>query len=353
MALGPIMIDLDGTRLTAVERDLLRHPNVGGVILFRRNYADPAQLTALVTEIHRLRDPHLLVAVDQEGGRVQRFREGFTELPPMARLGELHDTDPAKAGTVAEQLGWLLAAELRVTGVDLSFAPVLDLRRGISDVIGDRALHPDPEVVAVLGGALVRGMRRAGMSAVGKHFPGHGSVAADSHHERPVDDRSRADILQLDAVPFERLAHGGLAAVMPAHVVYPAVDARPAGFSRVWLEEILRRQIGFSGAVFSDDLAMAGAAGAGRLVDRAATAIDSGCDMVLVCNDRAGAVETVEDLPQADRPERLARLIRLHGHPARGVGGGLRQGAAWRTARAAVEALAAPDDRELDFDGGA
>lgn len=351
MALGPVMLDLAGTALTAEDRELLRHPNVGGVVLFGRNHADPEQLAALVTEIHALRDPHLLVAVDQEGGRVQRFRAGFTALPPMARLGERHDADAGAALAAAESLGWLLAAELLAVGVDLSFAPVLDLRRGISEVIGDRALHTDPETVAALGGALMRGMRRAGMSAVGKHFPGHGSVAADSHHDTPVDRRERADILQLDAIPFVRLAHRGLPGVMPAHVVYPAVDAVPAGYSRAWLGDILRDELEFSGAVFSDDLSMAGAGPDAAGAERAARALDAGCDMVLVCNDRAAAVAAVEGLPQADRPVTAARLIRMHGHPGSGVGPGLQDTPAWRDARAAVEALARPDDPELDLDG--
>lgn len=352
MALGPVMLDLEGTRLNAEETELLRHPNVGGVILFARNCIEPEQITALVTEIHALREPHLLVAVDQEGGRVQRCRQDFTPLPPMARLGERHDEDRYRAVIEAEAIGWLLAAELLATGIDLGFAPVLDLRRGISEVIGDRALHTDPEVVAELGAALMRGMRRAGMAAVGKHFPGHGSVAADSHHERPVDPRSRTDILQLDAIPFIRLAHKGLPAVMPAHVVYSGVDALPAGFSRTWLEDILRGEIGFSGAVFSDDLSMAGAIDGGP-AERAQAALDAGCDMVLVCNDRAAAIDTIEGLPREDRPLSLMRLIRLHGHPAPGIGPELQAGREWQQARAVAESLAGTVDPELDFGGDA
>ena len=351
MALGPVMLDVAGTRLTAEDRELLRHPNVGGVVLFARNHAEPEQLAALVAEIHALRDPHLLVAVDQEGGRVQRFREGFTRLPPMARLGERHDESPRAALAAAERLGWLLAAELLAVGIDLSFAPVLDLRRGISAVIGDRALHPDPEVVGRLAGALVRGMRRAGMSAVGKHFPGHGSVAADSHHELPRDRRERADILQLDGIPFARLAHAGLPGIMPAHVLYPAVDDEPAGYSRVWLQEVLRDELGFGGAVFSDDLSMAGAGAETDCAARAARALAAGCDMVLICNDRAAAVAAVEGLEQRDRPVTLARLMRMHAHPAPGIDRGLARSAAWREARVAVEALARPDDPELDLEG--
>lgn len=351
MALGPVMLDIGGTQLSADDVELLRHPNVGGVILFARNCVEPDQITALVNDIHELREPHLLVAVDQEGGRVQRCRKGFTELPPMARLGERHDVDARAAVAESEAVGWLLAAELLATGIDLTFAPVLDLRRGISEVIGDRAFHTDPEVVAQLAAGLVRGMHRAGMSAVGKHFPGHGSVEADSHHERPVDTRSREDILQLDAIPFLRLAHKNLPGVMPAHVIYSAVDEQPAGFSRVWLEEILRGEMGFSGAVFSDDLSMAGAIEGGP-AERAAAALAAGCDMVLVCNDRSAAVEVVEGLPREDRPISLARLIRLHGHAASGIGPGLRQTHEWRAARAVVDELAARSNPELDFGDG-
>ena len=312
MALGPVMLDLDSTALTPVERELLAHPNVGGVVLFARNYAEPRQLAALVDSIHAVRTPHLLVAVDQEGGRVQRFREGFTRLPPMAALGTLHDRDPAGAEEAAQELGWLLAAELRAVGVDISFAPVLDLRRDISRVIGDRALHPAPDVVVALGAALMEGMGEAGMAAVGKHFPGHGSVAPDSHHELPLDERSRADILQLDGLPFERLAHKGLPGIMPAHVVYPQVDSRPAGLSRVWIQEILRDLFGFTGAVFSDDLSMAAVTDRPP-AERAQEALDAGCDMVLVCNDRPAAETVVESIGVQDRPLAQARLIRLHG----------------------------------------
>ena len=340
MPLGPVMLDLEGTTLTDEERRLLCHPNVGGVVLFTRNYADPEQLARLVSDIHALREPHLLVAVDHEGGRVQRFRDGFTALPPMAVLGERHDEDPEAAVREARAVGWLLAAELLSLGVDLSFAPVLDLGRGISRVIGDRAFHNDPEVVAELGTAVMRGMAQAGMAAVGKHFPGHGSVAPDSHHERPVDRRERADILQLDGIPFARLAHLGLHGIMPAHVSYPAVDDRPAGFSSVWLDEILRGELGFDGAVFSDDLAMAGADTGADPLGRATAALGAGCDMVLVCNDRGAAREVVHGLPRADRPVSVARLMRMHGHPAGGVGRGLTDTAPWRAAREVVDRLA-------------
>ncbi|WP_070988907.1 beta-N-acetylhexosaminidase [Halofilum ochraceum] len=339
MPLGPVMLDIEGTSLSDEDRELLRHPNVGGVILFSRNYEDRAQIAALVEEIHALREPHLLVAVDQEGGRVQRFREGFTRLPPMGRLGERFDDDPHATEAEARTVGWLLAAELLSVGVDLSFAPVLDLRRDISAVIGDRGFHNDPEVVARLGSAVMRGMAQAGMAAIGKHFPGHGSVAPDSHHECPVDPRDCEDILQLDGIPFERLAHQGLPGIMPAHVTYPAVDDVPAGFSSIWLNDILRGRFGFGGAVFSDDLAMAGAGTVGGSVERARRALAAGCDMVLVCNDRGQAAEVVESLPVEDRPVSVARLMRLHGHAAAGIDRELEFTSAWSEARATVDAI--------------
>ncbi|TAM46406.1 MAG: beta-N-acetylhexosaminidase [Gammaproteobacteria bacterium] len=316
MPLGPVMLDIEGLALTAEDRERLRHPLTGGVILFSRNYESPEQIAALVAEIHALRDPHLLVAVDHEGGRVQRFRDGFTRLPPVRKLGEAYDENPKRALRLAEADGWLMAAELRSVGVDFSFAPVLDLDRGVSGIIGDRAFHTDPEAVAELAHAYMRGMTRAGMAATGKHFPGHGTVEADSHLALPVDERPLADILAEDVLPFERMIHFGLAGIMPAHVVYPKVDSRPAGFSRRWLKEILRGQLGFQGVIFSDDLSMEGAKGAGNVVARAKAALSAGCDMVLVCNDTAAANELLDGLGPHDDPVASLRLVRLHGrHP--------------------------------------
>ena len=313
MALGPVMLGLEGLELTAVERELLRHPLVGGVILFVRNYQSPAQVAALTAAIHALRQPRLLVAVDHEGGRVQRFREGFTRLPAVRRLGEIYDQDRMRAKQLARVTGWLMAAELRAVGVDLSFAPVLDLDHGVSGVIGDRAFHQDPESVADLAQAYVSGMQKAGMEAVGKHFPGHGGIAADSHLELPVDPRPFAALAERDLLAFERMIHYGLAALMPAHVLYPAVDERPAGFSPRWLKDVLRRRLEFQGVIFSDDLDMAGACAAGAPPERAGAALAAGCDMVLACNDRHAAVAILDHLRYATDPVTQVRLIRLHG----------------------------------------
>ncbi|MCG5500773.1 beta-N-acetylhexosaminidase [Ectothiorhodospira lacustris] len=316
MPLGPVMVDLEGTSMTAWERQLLKRPGVGGVILFTRNFESREQLTALVAEIHAVRNPHLLVAVDHEGGRVQRFRRGFTHLPAMAALGALHDRDRAAARRAARTLGWLLAVELRAAGVDFSFAPVLDLAHGCSGVIGDRAFHRQPEVVGELGHQVVAGMRAAGMEAVGKHFPGHGGVQADSHLSLPVDQRPFDRILHDDLQPFERLVREGIAGIMPAHVVYEQVDGLPAGFSPIWLQRVLRGNLGFKGAIFSDDLSMAATDSFGDFPQRARLALEAGCDMVLVCNHPEGAVKVLDALEGHADPVSMARLARLHGRRA-------------------------------------
>ncbi len=305
-ALGPVMIDIAGTALTELDRERLSHPLVGGIILFTRNYKSREQLTALCTEIHALRTPRLLIAVDHEGGRVQRFREGFTRLPAMRRLGELYVAHAESALETARAVGYVLASELRECGVDFSFTPVLDLDYGQSSVIGDRSFGRDPLVVAELANALIEGLHAAGMKSCGKHFPGHGHVAADSHVAIPVDERSWAE-LQEDMEAFRR---GKVDAVMPAHVIYPEVDHRPAGFSPVWLK-ILREQLGFGGVIFSDDLSMEGASVAGGIIERATAAWTAGCDMLLVCNapDAAGQLLATWDI-QAD-PERTARITGL------------------------------------------
>ena len=266
--LGPVMLDVAGAELSVAECEILRHPLVGGVILFARNYRSPQQLCELTAAIRALRQPELLIAVDHEGGRVQRFQEGFSRIPPMRRLGDAWDRDRAAACKAAGDIAYVLASELLASGVDFSFTPVLDVDFGASGVIGDRAFHSDPAAIAQLSAALIAGLRDAGMASVGKHFPGHGYVRADSHLALPVDERSFADIEAADLLPYKELIKHGLAAVMPAHVIYPAVDAQPAGFSSLWLRQILRQQLGFDGMIFSDDLSMEGASVAGGAAER-------------------------------------------------------------------------------------
>ena len=310
---GPVMLDVARTELTDDDRQRLAHPLVGGVILFTRNYTSPEQLTRLTDEIHAVRQPPLLIAVDHEGGRVQRFREGFTALPAMRELGAAWDGDTLSARKLAEAVGYVLAAELRARGVDLSFTPVLDVDHGNCSVIGDRAFHSNSRAIGDLALGLMRGLAHGGMSAVGKHFPGHGHVTADSHHETPVDGRPLSALEASDLQPFRRLIENGLGGIMPAHVVYPAVDAQPAGFSEIWLKQILRRQLGFNGMIFSDDLSMEGARAAGGVVERALAAFRAGCDMVLVCNDTQSADQLLEKLDYRMPAMALARLARIHG----------------------------------------
>jgi beta-N-acetylhexosaminidase len=308
MKAGAVMLDLSGAVLLAGEKELLRHPSAGGVILFARNFESPRQLRALTGEI-RAKRPELLISVDHEGGRVQRFQEGFTRIPPMRLLGERWEADAGGARALAEAIGYVIAVELRSHGVDFSFAPVLDVDFGSSGVIGDRAFSEDPAVIAALAGAFVAGLAAGGVASVGKHFPGHGYVKADSHVAVPVDQRSFADIEASDLHPYRELIARGLTGVMPAHVIYPEVDARPAGYSRVWLQEILRGRMGFAGMIFSDDLSMEGASVAGGPADRALAAIEAGCDMVLVCNAPQavpGVLEALKDRPPD--PGRLARM---------------------------------------------
>ena len=313
MSLGPIILDLNGFTLLDDEREILQHPMVGGVILFSRNFESPEQLAGLVTAIHSVREPRLMISVDHEGGRIQRFRKGFTRLPAAELIGKTYDRNNRQGMELAEQSGWLMAIELRSVGIDFSFAPVLDIHKGISSVIGDRSFHRNPEIVADLGKAFMHGMRRAGMAAVGKHFPGHGSVKEDSHLAIPVDYRRFEDIQLDDLVVYERLIHAGLPAIMPAHVIYPAVDNKPAGFSPVWLQDVLRRQLQFQGIIFSDDINMAGAEFAGNYIDRTRSALTAGCDMVLVCNNRNAVLSILENYDYSPNPVSQARQIRMHG----------------------------------------
>lgn len=308
METGPVLIGIEGLELTAESRELLDHPLVGGAVLFSRNFESRAQLEQLVREIRDLRSPRLLLAVDQEGGRVQRFREGFTRLPALGRIGELFGDRPAKAAEYAYWHGRTMATEMLDVGLDLSFAPVLDLARG-SEVIGDRSFSDNPEVVTALGRAYIAGMHAAGMKTTGKHFPGHGSVKLDSHVADVCDDRPLAEIECADLKPFEQLA-AELDAVMIAHVVYPCLDDRPAGYAPAWLSGYLRGHIGFEGVIFSDDLGMRAAHIAGGLAERAQAALTAGCDAVLVCHlaDVAQLLSAPGGLSVADTSPRISGL---------------------------------------------
>jgi beta-N-acetylhexosaminidase len=307
---GPLIVDVGGHELTAADRERLAHPLVGQVILFARNFDHPAQLGRLCAQIHALRDPPLLILADQEGGRVQRFRTGFTVIPPMADLGRLASRDAASASRIARAVGLVIATELRARGVDLTLAPVLDLEWGRSGVIGERAFARDPAAVARLAADLVQGFALAGMACCGKHFPGHGWAEADSHSGAVVDERPLETILAHDVAPYRALG-AGLAAVMPSHVIYAAVDPQPAGFSPRWLKTILRDELGFDGAVISDDLSMLAAAAAGPIEARAAAALAAGCDLVPVCNDEAGAERVLDTLRWAAPAAFAARRQRL------------------------------------------
>jgi beta-N-acetylhexosaminidase len=311
MALGALMLDLEGLSLTKAEEELLRHPHVGGVILFARNFVSALQVITLVQEIRAVR-PELIIAVDQEGGRVQRFKEDFIKIPPMKVFGDMYEKDSNQARHASYQAGWLMASEVLAVGVDISFAPILDLDCGISQVIGDRAFHASPEVAVALLREFIRGMQDAGMATTGKHFPGHGSVAADSHIALPVDDRSWQEIEAHDLKPFVALAKE-LQGIMPAHVIYSKVDDKPAGFSPFWLQTILRERLGFDGVIFSDDLSMEGAVATGSFADRMNAALDAGCDMVLVCNHRQGALEVLEALTLRNQIPNQARFKALQG----------------------------------------
>lgn len=315
MALGPLMVDFAGTELSAEDRDLLRHPLVGSCILFTRNFADPQQLEQLVAQIHALRDPPLVVAVDHEGGRVQRFRKHFTVLPPMRLIGHRYDIDAPEALEMARSCGWLLAAELRAVGIDLSFAPVVDLDYAVSEVIGDRAFHRNADAVGALAFACMSGMRDGGMASVAKHFPGHGAVVADSHFALPIDRRELLD-LDADIAPYRRLIANGLVGIMAAHVQFPRIDELPASLSRRWITGVLRGELRFHGVVFADDLNMAGATVAGTMLKRAELALEAGCDVLPVCNNRPGVVELLDNLRQQPDAASQARLVRLHGKPA-------------------------------------
>jgi beta-N-acetylhexosaminidase len=329
------VVDVVGTTLTEEDLARIRHPAAGAVILFARNYETPEQLIALTEDIKRQREPELPICVDHEGGRVQRFREGFTAIPPMRTLGKYWDRDRPLGREIATSVGYVIGAELGAHGVDFSFTPVLDLDYGGSSVIGDRALHFDPTAVGALGACLVRGLAEGGAAAVAKHFPGHGYAAADSHVAVPRDERSFNEIARKDIVPYKAVIEAGVAAVMPAHVIYPQVHAEPAGYSTYWLQEVLRGKLGFQGLVFSDDLSMEGAAVAGGPPERARAALAAGCDMVLLCNNPQGLdhlLESLKDVPAA-KPEKIEKLLRQGGRD-------LRKSVAYREALGQLQKIA-------------
>lgn len=336
---GPLLIDIAGTTLTEVDRQLLQHPAVGGMILFARNIASPLQVMELVKEIRSI-SPALLISVDQEGGRVQRLIQGFTRLPPLGSLGALYDKAPEEALNSAEQLAWLMAAEVKAIGIDLSFAPVLDLNHNRNQVIGNRAFHTNPDIVCRLATAYCRGMQKAGMSTVGKHFPGHGYVTLDSHHALPEDDRSQEEILR-DAQTFIELMPC-LTGVMPAHIIYHAFDKLPVTFSAHWLQTWLRQRFHYTGVVISDDLSMAGAKCYPTVVDAAHCALIAGCDLLLVCNDRVAVDALVEPIArlQLDRQEKITQL---QGRQFATPWQQLQQADLWQSAIDALSVLQAAD----------
>lgn len=345
MSLGSVMVDVEGTELQAHEIERLMDPMVAGVILFSRNFESVEQIQKLTRQIHDLRHPRLLIGVDHEGGRVQRFKAGFTHIPSMRTLGELYDENQSHSFQVAEKIGWLLAAELLSVGVDFSFAPVVDLDYGGSKVIGDRAFHGDPIAVGNLAFHLMKGMRQAGMASVAKHFPGHGYIEADTHFEVAVDERSLAEIERHDLQPFLRLIENGLDAVMPAHVIYPKVDQNPAGFSQYWLQDVLRKQCHFEGAIVSDDMSMKAATEQGSAAERVARALQAGCDLVLVCNDPVTADEVLSKVHWHSDTLSHARLIRLHAH-GRFEYTRLQYDPLWQAASAIVQQLNQKQDQQ-------
>lgn len=312
LPIGPVILDIAGLQLTQEDQEIIQHPMVGGVIFFKRNYESPEQILDVVKSIRTIR-PELLLCVDQEGGRVQRFVNGLSRLPRIHALGDLVDSGVnmlPQAQTQSYRLGQLMALEMRALGMDLSFAPVLDLDRGISEVIGDRAFHRDPSIVSALAKSYIEGMNSVGMQAVGKHFPGHGAVALDSHHALPIDNRPMSEIEE-DLSPFKDLIKQGMAGIMPAHIVYPKIDNLPVGFSKHWLQTILRQQCGFEGAIVSDDLSMEGASVIGSYPERAQCALEAGCDYLLVCNHRPEAVSVLDNTKYVSTDQNYRNRLKL------------------------------------------
>lgn len=308
MNIAPLMLDLNGIELSDEEKELLQHPLTGGVILFSRNYESIEQLEILINSIRSATTSPLLISVDHEGGRVQRFKDGFTHLPALAKISQHNNAEK-----LSYHHGWLMAAEVRAMGIDFSFAPVLDIDYGVSEVIGDRSFNQDPKIISLLAKNYIEGMREAGMASTGKHFPGHGGVTEDSHHEIPIDKRSREEIWQKDIVPFSQLIKEGLDAVMPAHVIYSEIDDKPAGFSPYWLQTVLREELKFDGVIFSDDLSMEGATVMGGYSERAEAAMEAGCDMILVCNNREGLIKVIDQAKIKQTNQSATRLNRMQG----------------------------------------
>ncbi len=309
--MGPIMLDVLGTSLTAEDKELLQHPLVGGLILFTRNYESPEQIAQLTADIRKAANKELIIAVDHEGGRVQRFRDGFSLIPAMGKIWNFADQNVATAQELAKQSAILMALEVQAVGIDISFAPILDID-DISAVIGDRAFHKKPEIVCQLASAFVDGLHLVGMKATGKHFPGHGSVQADSHIALPIDPRLREEIFSLDMLPFKTLIESNkVDALMPAHVIFPEVDSEAVGFSPYWLKDILRNELGFNGVIFSDDLSMEGAACVGGYVERSEAAQQAGCDMLLLCNNRESCIDVIDNANISIDEKSNQRLLRL------------------------------------------
>jgi beta-N-acetylhexosaminidase len=340
IAHGPIVFDIAGTELTAEDRELLQHPLIGGIIFFARNYKSPQQITDLCSAVRQARSTPVLILVDQEGGRVQRFKEGFTRLPSMGEIGKVYESNPRNGLALARTAGWVMAAEVLSVGVDLSFAPVLDRDLGNNPAIGNRAFHQDIAIIVELATAFTEGMRGAGMAAVGKHFPGHGCVAVDSHVDLPVDTRTFEEIAAVDLPPFAAMIDKGIAGMMAAHILFSSTDKTAVGFSRFWLQDVLRRQLQFRGMIFSDDLSMAGAAIAGGFPQRVIGALEAGCDMALVCNSRESVLQTLHNFPE-DKYVVADKLFESMRGDFNKIPGGLSQSAIWQEQHARMMELLA------------
>lgn len=328
-----MIVDIDSVRLTEEESDYLKHPFVGGVILFSKNYSCVDELVTLIKQIKSLRQPSLLIFVDQEGGRVQRFRQGFTELPALGSLGSYYEGSPRQATSIVRECGWIMATEMKAIGVDVSFAPVLDIFNNESEIIGDRSFHANPDVICALAGVYVSAMHACGMHAVGKHFPGHGGVMSDSHIELPVDNRTLDVIDQADLIPFKFMASVGISGFMAAHIIFPLIDhTSVAGFSNYWLQKILREKVGFNGVIFSDDLSMEGAAVSNSYFTRANLALSAGCDALIVCNNKDGIFEILDKYLKLETPSCMKSLEAIRGPSCEISQDVLRSTSQWKSA---------------------